>query len=82
MFIILVEVKWQQYSKLLEKLPELDIVITMGCNVKCPIVKCSHREDWGIEDPTGKEDIVFRDTAKQIEEKVLDLKNRIKNNKL
>ena len=71
-----------QYSKLLEELPELDIVITMGCNVKCSIVKCSHREDWGIEDPTGKEDFVFRDTAKQIEEKVLDLKNRIKNNNL
>lgn len=66
-----------QYSKLLEELPELDIVITMGCNVQC-----KHREDWEIEDPTGKEDIVFRDTAKRIEEKVLDLKNRIINNKL
>ena len=71
-----------QYSKLLEELPELDIVITMGCNVQCPTVHCKHREDWEIEDPTGKEDIVFRDTAKRIEEKVLDLKNRIASNKL
>ena len=33
--------------------PQLDILITMGCNVQCPFVPCSHREDWGIEDPSG-----------------------------
>ena len=68
--------------RFLYSLPELDIVITMGCNVKCPIIKCSYREDWGLEDPSGKEDWLFRDTAKRIEEKVLDLKDRIKNNRL
>lgn len=25
-----------QYSKLLEEIPPVDIVITMGCNVQCP----------------------------------------------
>lgn len=66
-----------QSSKTLEAIPEVDIVITMGCNVECPQIKCSHREDWGLDDPTGKSQIEFEGTAKTIEKKVLDLKRRI-----
>lgn len=66
-----------QKSKLLEDIPEVDIVITMGCNVNCPSLPCMHREDWGLEDPSGKEDEEFIKTAKIIEQKVLDLKERI-----
>lgn len=68
-----------QRSKLLSDIPEVDIVITMGCNVNCPYLPCKHREDWGLEDPSGKEDEEFIRTAKIIEEKILDLKQRIKN---
>lgn len=66
-----------QYSKLLEDIPEVDIVITMGCNVQCPSLPCKHREDWGLEDPSGKEDEAFIETARSIEEKVKALKIRI-----
>ena len=66
-----------QYSKLLDELPEIDIVITMGCNVQCPFLPCHHREDWGLDDPSGKEDTVFLTTMGLIEEKVLNLKHRI-----
>ena len=66
-----------QYSKLLDELPEIDIVITMGCNVQCPFLPCRHREDWGLDDPSGKEDAVFLTTMGMIEEKVIDLKRRI-----
>ena len=34
-----------QRPKLLQELPEIDIVITMGCNVACPMIKCKYRED-------------------------------------
>lgn len=71
-----------QYSKLLKDIPEVDIVITMGCNVKCPNLPCRHREDWGLEDPSGKEDGAFKITARRIEEKILDLKARIENGQL
>ena len=54
------------------------MVITMGCNVQCPFLPCSHREDWGLEDPTGKRDEAFLETIHLIEEKVLDLKARMK----
>ncbi|MBE6024795.1 MAG: arsenate reductase ArsC [Cellulosilyticum sp.] len=66
-----------QHSKLLGDIPEVDIVITMGCNVQCPNLPCKHREDWGLEDPSGKEDEMFIETAEKIKEKVLDLKTRI-----
>ena len=43
-----------QHSKILKDIPELDIVITMGCNVDCPYLPSKHREDWGLDDPSGK----------------------------
>ena len=49
----------------------------MGCNVQCPFLPCSHREDRGLEDPSGKEDVTFLETIRLIEEKVLDLKTRL-----
>lgn len=72
-----VDMNETQKSKLLSDIPEVDIVVTMGCNVKCPNLPCKHREDWGLEDPSGKPDEEFIQTANLIKEKVLDLKERI-----
>ena len=68
-----------QYSKLLTDIPEVDIVVKMGCNVVCPSLPAKHTEDWGLEDPSGKSDEEFIKVAKIIEEKVKDLAGRIKN---
>ena len=67
----------QQRSKLLRELPPVDIVVTMGCNVKCPYLPCKHREDWGLDDPTGLPDEVFLKTISSIYADILDLKRRI-----
>ncbi|MBE6852559.1 MAG: arsenate reductase ArsC, partial [Ruminococcus sp.] len=72
-----IDMEATQHSKLLSGIPEVDVVITMGCNVQCPFLPCSHREDWGLEDPSGKEDKAFLETIRLIEEKVLDLRNRL-----
>ena len=72
-----IDMELTQRSKLLTDIPAVDIVITMGCNVQCPFLPCSHREDWGLDDPSVKEDIAFLYTMQRIEEKVLDLKQRI-----
>lgn len=66
-----------QYSKLLTDIPAVDVVITMGCNVQCPMFPCQWREDWGLEDPTGKPDEVFLQTIQLIEEKIRGLKERL-----
>ena len=70
-----IDMEKTQHSKLLEDIPTVDIVITMGCNVQCPFLPCKHREDWGLEDPTGKSDAEFESTIKQIEVKILHLKD-------
>ncbi len=67
-----------QKSKLLFDIPAVDAVITMGCNVSCPNLPCRLREDWGLEDPSGKGDAAFLETIAKIEEKILDLKQRLK----
>ena len=72
-----IDMEATQYSKLLSDIPAVDVVITMGCNVHCPLLPCTHREDWGLEDPTGNPDEAFLETIGRIEEKILDLKNRI-----
>ena len=72
-----IDMEATQYSKLLSELPEVDVVVTMGCNVNCPFLPCTHREDWGLEDPSGKPDEAFFETIRLIEEKILDLRERL-----
>ncbi len=72
-----IDMEATQYSKLLSDIPQVDVVITMGCNVQCPYLPCSHREDWGLEDPTGKSDAAFLKTIHLIEERILELKQRL-----
>ena len=73
-----IDMEERQRSKLLSEIPDVDVVITMGCNVQCPSLPCAYREDWGLEDPSGKDDEAFLETIRLIEEKVLDLKARMK----
>lgn len=65
-----IDMEKTQKSKLLEEIPQVDIVITMGCNVNCPFLPCSYREDWGLDDPTGKSDEEFIKVIKSIDEKI------------
>ena len=67
-----------QHSKLLSDIPEVDVVVTMGCNVQCPVLPCKWREDWGLDDPVGKPDQAFMETIRLIEEKVLSLREKLR----
>ena len=66
-----------QHSKLLADIPPVDIVITMGCNVACPYLPCKRREDWGLDDPTGKSDTEFLAVIQSIEQHILHLKQTL-----
>ena len=72
-----IDMEKTQYSKLLSDIPPVDVVITMGCNVDCPNLPCKYREDWGLEDPTGKSDEEFAYTIEQIHTKIIELSKRI-----
>lgn len=65
--------------KLLTDIPEeVDVLITMGCEVTCPYWPNQHQEDWGLDDPSGGPIEGFRETRDLIREKVEDLIARVK----
>ena len=72
-----IDMEETQYSKLLSDIPKPDVAIFMGCNVSCPYLKCDHMENWGLDDPTGQPDEVFLETIRKIEEKMVELRQKI-----
>ena len=77
-----IDIEETKYSKLITELPEIDIKITMGCNVICPFVDSKYEEDWGLDDPTGKSDEEFEKTIAEIEMKIKELADKITNQNL
>ena len=69
-----IDMEKTQKPKLIQAIPPVDDVITMGCNVVCPVLPFSYKsEDWGLDDPTGKGDEAFINVIRRIEEKVIEL---------
>lgn len=73
-----IDMELTQYSKILSDIPSVDVVITMGCNVACPFLPCKHHEDWGLADPTGKSHEEFIKVIESIENKIKQLKKKLK----
>ena len=74
-----IDMEETQSSKLIDRLPPIEILVTMGCNVECPFLPCKHREDWGLDDPSGLCDGAFHTVIDIIQSKLEDLSLRIKN---
>ena len=72
-----IDMEKMQYSKLLAEIPDPDIAISMGCNVKCPFIGRDFDENWNLEDPTGKPDEEFEKIISEIEEQILRLKREL-----
>ncbi|MGM9889436.1 MAG: arsenate reductase ArsC [Floccifex porci] len=72
-----IDMELTQYNKLIEDIPEPDVVIFMGCNVSYPNVSSQYAENWGLDDPSGKSDEVFLETIRVIEEKIHHLKEKL-----
>ena len=58
-------------------IPDVDIAISMGCNVGCPFIGRPFDDNWGLDDPTGKDDVDFIKVIREIEEKIIKLKNSL-----
>lgn len=72
-----IDMERTQYSKPITDIPKPDIAISMGCNVGCPFVGRPFDDNWGLEDPTGKFDEEFVAVIKEIENRILQLKNEL-----
>ena len=66
-----------QHSKLIYEIPEVEMAISMGCNVGCPFIGRAFDDNWGLEDPTGKSDEEFKSVINRIEKKICELKKSI-----
>ena len=73
-----IDMEQTQYSKLLTNIPDPDIAISMGCNVTCPFIGRTFDDNWGLLDPTGKSDEEFKVVIKEIESRILHLKEELK----
>ena len=72
-----IDMEKTQCSKLVCDIPTPDILISMGCNVECPYIGMPFDDDWGLDDPTGKSEEEYIKVIKEIEGKVLALRERI-----
>ena len=72
-----IDMELTQYSKLVSDIPTPDIAISMGCDVGCPFIGRPFDDDWGLLDPTGKDDAEFERVIALIEENVLKLVQHI-----
>lgn len=74
-----IDMEETQHSKLISDIPKPDIAISMGCNVGCPFIGRAFDYNWGIDDPTGKDEEEFVYVINRIKEKVLELKLQLQN---
>ena len=73
-----IDMEQTQHSKLITELPEIDIVVKMGCTVQCPFLPAEEEHDWGLDDPSGKSDEEFMKTIDAIELKIKELAERLR----
>ena len=60
-----------------EAVRRADVVVTMGCGDACPVYPGKRYEDWGIEDPAGKDLEAVRRIRDEIDARVRDLLERL-----
>lgn len=76
-----IDMEQSQYSKTFDKIPPPDIAVSMGCDVGCPYIGKAFDDNWGLPDPTGQSDEVFEKVIREIESRVLMLRNDLIDNR-
>ncbi|WP_459202639.1 arsenate reductase/protein-tyrosine-phosphatase family protein [Methanococcus sp. CF] len=68
-----VKEKPETISKMIEKIGNIDILVTMGCIDSCPVVPAKRYISWNIKDPAGKDIDFYRKIRDEIKLKVEEL---------
>ena len=72
-----VDMEQDQYSKLVQDILQVDIAISMGCNVTCPYIGKDFDDYWNLDDPTGKSDDEFIKVIQEIEKRIKMLEGMV-----
>jgi arsenate reductase (thioredoxin) len=61
-----------------DALPQVawDVIVTMGCEGRCPLALALRREDWNLPDPQGQSLDAVRHLRDQIQQRVQKLLHR------
>jgi arsenate reductase len=72
---VLVEegITWRGKPKMLPDKEAIDVVVTMGCAVECPVIPGVEVIAWDIPDTKGKDIGEFRRVLSMIKHKILEL---------
>ena len=70
-----IDMEQTQYSKTINDIPTPDFAVSMGCDVGCPYIGKAFDDNWGLPDPTGKNDDEFIKIIEEIERRIISLRN-------
>lgn len=70
-----IDMEQTQYSKTINDIPTPDFAVSMGCDVGCPYIGKPFVDNWGLPDPTGKNDDEFIKIIEEIERRIISLRN-------
>lgn len=65
-----IDMEKTQTPKSLSAIPRPDILISMGCLTGCPNMGRPFDEDWHLEDPAGKDEKVYLEVIREIDDRV------------
>ncbi|MFO7890495.1 MAG: low molecular weight phosphatase family protein [bacterium] len=66
-------IQWKGFPKTFADIDKPDVVVTMGCDVKCPYIPKAKMISWDIPDPKGKNQEEYEKTTLLIKRKLIDL---------
>lgn len=66
-----------QKPKLFNEVPTPDIIISMGCEIGCPVQFKKFDDNWQLPDPKNLNQKQFNIIVKKIEQRVLELLNNM-----
>ena len=64
---------WRGRPRDIQDKEPIDIAVSMGCDVGCPVIPGARRIDWDIADPKGKGIEAYREALALIKERVAEL---------
>jgi arsenate reductase len=75
-------IEWRGKPKSFADIDKPDIVVTLGCEVRCPFIPGARMISWDIPDPKGKSKKEYKKTKNLIENKLINLmKNEMRDHK-
>ena len=75
------QIEWKGHPKSFVEIGKPDILITMGCDVECPVIPDVKTVAWDISDPKGERPESYLDTLEIIKKHLVQFMESLKKKK-